>query len=121
MPEMTGLDLIRELAATVAESDRPQILMMMAHATVESAIKAMKLGALDYLQKPFEVDELLGVVGRAIEHQRLRTQHRYLLNERREEFNQYGIVGRSRQMQAVIHTAELVAESKSTVHISGET
>ena len=121
MPEMTGLDLIRELATTVAESDRPQILMMTAHATVESAIEAMKLGALDYLQKPFEVDELLVVVGRAIEHQRLRTQHRYLLNERREEFNQYGIVGRSRQMQAVIHTAELVAESKSTVLISGET
>ena len=121
MPEMTGLDLIRELTTTVPESDRPQILMMTAHATVESAIEAMKLGALDYLQKPFEVDELLVVVGRAIEHQRLRTQHRYLLNERREEFNQYGIVGRSRQMQEVIHTAELVAESKSTVLISGET
>ena len=121
MPEMTGLDLVRDLATTVAESDRPQILMMTAHATVESAIEAMKLGALDYLQKPFEVDELLVVVGRAIEHQRLRTQHRYLLNERREEFNQYGIVGRSRQMQEVIHTAELVAESKSTVLISGET
>ena len=41
----------------------------------------------------------------------------YLLNERREEFNQYGIVGRSRQMQEVIHTAELVAESKSTILI----
>ena len=121
MPEMTGLDLIRELATTVVESDRPQILMMTAHATVDSAIEAMKLGALDYLQKPFEVDELLVVVGRAIEHQRLRTQHRYLLNERREEFNQYGIVGRSRQMQEVIRTAELVAESKSTVLISGET
>ena len=121
MPAMTGLDLVRELSATVQESERPQILMMTAHATVESAIEAMKLGAFDYLQKPFEVDELLVVVGRAIEHQRLRTQHRYLLNERREEFNHYGIVGRSRQMQEVIHTAELVAESKSTILITGET
>ena len=121
MPEMTGLDLIRELSSSVAESERPQILMMTAHATIESAIEAMKLGACDYLQKPFEVDELIVVVGRAIEHQRLRTQHRYLLSERREEFNQYGIVGRSSRMQEVIHTAELVAESKSTILITGET
>ena len=64
---------------------------------------------------------MLVVVRRAIEHQRLRTEHWYLLNERRKEFNQYGIVGRSRQMQEVIHTAELVAETKSTVLITGET
>jgi DNA-binding NtrC family response regulator len=121
MPDMTGLDLIRELATEVAEHERPQILMMTAHASVDSAIAAMKLGAFDYLQKPFEVDELLVVVGRAIEHQRLRTEHRYLLNERREEFNQYGIVGRSRQMQEVMQTAELVAKTKSTVLITGET
>ena len=55
MPELTGLDLIRELhASTTPERERPQILMMTAHATVESAIEAMKLGAFDYLQKPFE-------------------------------------------------------------------
>ena len=62
MPELTGLDLIRELVGAVAEAERPQILMMTAHATVESAIEAMKLGALDYLQKPFEIDEFLVVV-----------------------------------------------------------
>ena len=70
MPELSGLDLIRELVASTAEAERPQILMMTAHATVESAIEAMKLGALDYLQKPFEIDELLVVVRRAIEHER---------------------------------------------------
>ena len=96
MPELTGLDLIRELVASTPANERPQILMMTAHATIESAIEAMKLGALDYLQKPFEIDELLVVVNRAIDHQRLRTQHGYLLSERDEEFNQYGIVGRSR-------------------------
>src|SRR5262249_52429124 len=94
MPDMTGLDLIPDLAAATIESERPQVLMMTAHATVESAIAAMKLGALDYLQKPFEIDELLVVVQRAMEHQSLRTQHRYLLAERDEEFNHYGIVGR---------------------------
>ena len=76
MPELTGLDLIRELVGTTVEGERPQILLMTAHATVESAIEAMKLGALDYLQKPFDIDELLVVVDRALDHQRLRTQHR---------------------------------------------
>src|SRR4051794_37029607 len=121
MPELTGIDLIRELVATTPAGDRPQILMMTAHATVESAIEAMKLGALDYLQKPFEIDELLVLVRRALEHQRLSTQHRYLISERDAEFNHYGIVGRSRRMQEVIHTAELVAKSKSTILITGET
>ena len=121
MPDATGLDLIRELVAATGETERPQILMMTAHATIESAIEAMKLGALDYLQKPFEVDELLVVVRRALDHQRLRSHQRYLLNERDEEFNHYGIVGRSRAMEEVIRKAELVAETKSTVLISGET
>ena len=121
MPDMTGLDVIREVSASVPEGDRPQILMMTAYATMDSAIEAMKLGAFDYLQKPFEVDELLVVVRRVLEHQRLRTQHRYLLSEQREAFDQYGIVGRSARMQEVIRLAELVAGSRSTVLITGET
>ncbi|HXW04580.1 MAG TPA: sigma-54 dependent transcriptional regulator [Vicinamibacterales bacterium] len=120
MPELTGLDLIRELASAPA-GERPQVVMMTAHATVESAIEAMKLGAFDYLQKPFEIDELIVVAGRALDHQRLRTEHRYLISERDAEFNQYGIVGRSRRMQEVIRTAEVVARSRSTVLITGET
>src|SRR5205814_7800653 len=99
MPDMTGLDLIKELVASTHENERPQILMMTAHATVESAIEAMKLGALDYLQKPFEIDELLVVVRRALEHQRLRTEYRYLVSERDEQFDHYGIIGRSRAME----------------------
>ena len=121
MPDLTGLDFIRELVGSTPEAERPQILMMTAHATIESAIEAMKLGALDYLQKPFEVEELLVVVRRALEHQRLSSHQRYLLNERDEEFNHYGILGRSRVGEEVIHKAGLVAETKSTVLITGET
>ena len=121
MPEKTGLELIRELVSSTAEGERPQIVMMTAHATVESAIEAMKLGAFDYLQKPFEVEELLVVARRALEHQRLRTQNRYLLSEREEEFDHYGIVGRSRAVQEVIRQLELVAQARSTVLITGET
>ena len=141
MPELSGLELIRELVGASPEGrgaggggssdrgagapgqieDRPQIVMMTAHATVESAIEAMKLGALDYLQKPFEIDELLVVVRRALDHQRLRSEYRYMVSERDEQFDHYGIIGRSRAMEEVIHRAERVAETKSTVLITGET
>jgi DNA-binding NtrC family response regulator len=121
MPDVTGLDLIRDITGTMPEGERPQILMMTAHATVESALAAMKLGALDYLQKPFEIDELVVVVERAVEHQRLRGQHGYLLAERDEEYDHYGIVGKSRLMQEAVRTAGLVAQTKSTTLITGET
>ena len=120
MPDLTGLDLIRDLNG-VASAEKPQIVMMTAHATIESAIEAMKLGAFDYLQKPFEVDELLVVASRALDHQRLHTHHRYLISERDAEFNHYGIFGKNRRMQEVIRTAQVVAQSKSTVLITGET
>jgi DNA-binding NtrC family response regulator len=121
MPGLNGIDLIRSLVTTTPESERPQIVMMTAHATVADAIEAMKLGALDFLEKPFEVDHLIVTVARAVEHQRLRTEHRYLLSERDEEFSHYGIVGRSRAIQEAVHRAERVAETKSTVLITGET
>jgi two-component system, NtrC family, response regulator AtoC len=121
MPDRTGLELIREVVEAGGEGERPEIVMMTAHATVESAIAAMKLGAIDYLQKPFEVDELLVVARRAVEHHRLRTQQRYLISEREEEFDHYGIVGRSRSMLELIETIARVALSRSTVLILGET
>ena len=121
MPQLSGLDLIREYVGSTPENERSQILMMTAHATVESAIEAMKLGALDYLQKPFEIDELLVVARRALEHQRLTVEYRYLRTERDEQFGNYGIVGRSRLMKDIIERAERVALTKSTVLITGET
>jgi len=121
MPQLSGLDLIREYVASVPEGERAQVLMMTAHATVDSAIEAMKLGALDYLQKPFEIDELLVVVRRALDHQRLRIEHRYLRSERDEQFDHYGIIGRSASIQDIIRRAERVAETKSTILITGET
>ena len=121
MPELGGLEVIKQVLATAQSGDRPQIVMMTAHATVESAVEAMKLGALDYLQKPFDIDEFLVVVRRAVELERLRTHQRYLLDERDEHFHHYGIVGRSKGILEVVRLARLVAESRSTVLITGET
>src|SRR5687767_12887705 len=121
MPDGTGLDVIRELASSTPEAERPAVVMMTAHGSIESAVEAMKLGARDYLQKPFEVDELLVLARRALEDLRARTGLRYLLSERDAEFNHYGIIGKSRAVLDVIARAELVAESKSTVLVTGET
>jgi len=121
MPGMTGLELIREVAASMPEAERPQIVMMTAHGSAQIVREAFKLGVEDYLEKPFEVDELLALARRAVRSHRLQNEKQYLLSERAAEFNHYGIVGRSRAMEDVIHRADLVAATKSTVLITGET
>ena len=84
--------------------------MMTAHGTVRNAVEAMKLGVRDYLQKPFDIDELLVSVRRTVEEQQARSGLRYLLSEQKAQFGQYGIVGRSRAVQDVIARVELVAQ-----------
>ncbi|HTM05343.1 MAG TPA: sigma-54 dependent transcriptional regulator [Vicinamibacterales bacterium] len=121
MPGMTGLELIREVAATLPESERPLMVMMTAHGSTQIVREAFKLGVEDFLEKPFEVNELLALARRAVRSQRLQTEKQYLLSERDAEFNHYGIIGRSRAMQDVLQRAELVAQTKSTVLVTGET
>jgi DNA-binding NtrC family response regulator len=121
MPGMTGLEFIREIAQATPPGERPQIVMMTAHGTTQLVREAFKLGVEDFLEKPFEVDELLALARRAVKSQRLETERQYLISERDADFNHYGIVGRSRAMQAVIERAARVAETKSTVLITGET
>ena len=97
------------------------MVMMTAHGSTQIVREAFKLGVEDFLEKPFEIDELLALARRAVRSQRLQTEKQYLISERDAEFNHYGIVGRSRAMQEVIQRAELVAQTKSTVLITGET
>jgi DNA-binding NtrC family response regulator len=121
MPDRSGVDVVKELVATTPDSERPAIVMMTAHGSVESAVEAMKLGAHDYLQKPFEVEELLLTARRALAAQRARTELTYLRNERDADFDHYGIVGRSKVMIDISRRIELVAQSRSTVLLTGET
>ena len=121
MPGMTGLEFIREIAASTPESERPQLVLMTAHGSPQIVREAFKLGIEDFLEKPFEVDELMALARRAVKSHRLSTEKQYLISERDAEFNHYGIVGRSRAMQAVLQRVELVAQTKSTVLITGET
>jgi two-component system NtrC family response regulator len=121
MPDRSGMDVVKTLVATTPDGERPAIVMMTAHGSVESAVEAMKLGAHDYLQKPFEVDELLLTARRALLAQRARSELTYLRSERDADFDHYGIVGRSKVMLDVSKRIELVAQSRSTVLLTGET
>jgi DNA-binding NtrC family response regulator len=121
MPGLSGMELIREIAQTMTPAERPQIVMMTAHGSTQIVREAFKLGVEDFLEKPFEIDELLALARRAVKHVRAETERQYLISERDADFNHYGIVGRSRGMQDVITRADLVAQTKSTVLITGET
>ena len=121
MQGMTGLELIRELSSTMTDSERPQMVLMTAHGSTQIVRDAFKMGVEDFLEKPFEVDELLALARRSVKSHRLQTQKQYLISERDAEFNHYGIIGRSKPMQDVLTRCGLVAETKSTVLVTGET
>ena len=117
MPGMDGIELLKNI-----RKDSPQVpvLMITAYATVETAVEAMKLGAHDYITKPFAMDELKIVVGKAFERQRLLVQRDLLLSEIRTQYDTEGIIGVSGGMRDVVDMAMSVAPSRATVLIEGE-
>lgn len=117
MPRMDGLTLIRE--ARAAGSDIP-IIMMTAFATVSTAVEAMKAGAFDYLQKPFEAEALSVLVERALEHGRLQRENEALRASVSDMQRQRTLIGRSAVMTALREQLDRVAASHSTVLITGE-
>ncbi len=117
MPGTSGLDVLER----VKELDPAcQVIVVTAYATPDSAIRAMKQGAYDYLQKPFKLDEVKVVVERALEKYDLVSENLYL-KQRLEERGRFGeIVGRSEPMQEVFELITRVAPTPSTVLITGE-
>ena len=116
MPQIDGLQLLERLRS---EGEDIPVIMMTAHGTSSSAIRAMQMGAYDYLPKPFDNDEVLVVVKRLFEHQALASRVRAL--ERREEDLRERMIGRSPAMREIYKTIGRVADSDASVLISGET
>jgi DNA-binding NtrC family response regulator len=88
---------------------------------VKDAVGAIKQGAADFISKPFQFDELLHVIESALEQRRLRSENAYLRAQLQERYRLDGILGRSRVMRDLFHLLETVAQSSSTVLITGET
>ncbi len=117
MPDGNGLDLLREIKMHGAA---PAVILMTAYTSTKSAIEAMKLGAYDYVPKPFDVDELKVVIHRALEKTRLAEENVYLRRELAERYAFKNIIGRSSRMQSIFTLIDRVARTASTVLIHGE-
>ncbi len=113
MPGMNGVEFIRELQQREVES---QVVMVTAHGTVETAVQAMRYGAFDYIQKPFGVDELEGLVGRAFQQQWVHGSRSMILND----LNQVGMLGDSPAMRQLKEKIAQVAPTDVTILITGE-
>jgi len=117
MPKMDGIELLQKIRAQ--HPDVPVVLMT-AFATISTAVQAMRLGAFDYVQKPFESEEILMVVDRAVEHQKLVTENQ-AFRANAEAAPPKVLVGDGMAMQAVRERIGQVAASNSaTVMISGD-
>ncbi|MCW5551066.1 MAG: sigma-54-dependent Fis family transcriptional regulator [Verrucomicrobiae bacterium] len=115
LPGVSGLELISKLRAS---QPRLPIIMMTAHGTTETAIQATKLGAYEYLVKPFEVDELLDLVASVVEQSRLMTEEVELGESHSAP---RALVGNSRVMQSIYKQIGRIAATPVTVLIRGET
>ena len=117
MPDLDGFDLIRDIKATAAP---PHIVMITAFGSIETAIKAVKLGAYDYITKPFELEELVLVADKALAERNLRQQVARLQREVEGRYQFGNIVGRSDAMQEVLSLVSRIASSNVSVLITGE-
>lgn len=112
MPYQSGLDVL-----TAAKSLHPLslVILMTAHGTIESAIEAMKLGAFNYLLKPFSPEALEGSLQKAEEHLRLKTENRFLRDE-----NLPPLIAQSASMKKILRDLDKIAKAQASVFITGE-
>ncbi|HKY32950.1 MAG TPA: sigma-54 dependent transcriptional regulator [Candidatus Polarisedimenticolia bacterium] len=118
LPDMTGLDVLKDVV------DRRQdipVILMTAYSTVETAVEAIKLGAFDYINKPFNQEEMILLIAKALETSRLRREVRAMRRQQEEQYGLTNIVGSSQAMREVFRMIHKVGRSAaSTVLITGE-
>lgn len=117
MPEMNGLqviDKIKEMDITTP------IIMMSAYGTIPEAVEAMKLGAVDYLIKPFDLDELRMTLDRMIRQDEIKNENQYYREEEDKRFNFKEIIGQSQAIKKVLEMIRQVAPLPTTVMLTGE-
>jgi len=118
--KMPGLDGLQLLGALKERLPDLPIIIMTAYGTVDKAVKAMKKGAFDYITKPFENEQMLLSVARALELSRLVRQNRMLQGQVASRYGFESLVGQSRSMREVYALIEKVAPTKTTVLVDGE-
>jgi len=117
MPIMGGLDLLK--AARVV-SPATEFVIITGHGTIETAVDAMKMGAYDFVEKPFSTTTTLKVVGKALEKQQLIAENLELRRRLEEIQNSHDIIGKSEVMRQAVETSRQVASSSATILLTGE-
>ena len=117
MPEITGMDLLRAVQKTMPDT---LFIMITAYGTIETAVEAMRLGAYDYLTKPFSPDELSLVAKKALSMKSLVEENRILKTQLVEHYSFSNIVGKSAKMKEVFDLMGRVAQTNSNILILGE-
>jgi two-component system response regulator PilR (NtrC family) len=117
MPRMSGMELLRYV-----RENRPDIpiVMITAYGTIKQAVEALKAGAMDYIVKPFDVEELKIIVAQGMEKKRLKEENLFLKKELKEKFDFENMIGKSKVMQEIYNLIEKVAGTDSTVLVTGE-
>ncbi len=116
MPGMTGLELMNKLKEKYPETE---ILLLTGHASIESAIQAMKQGAYDYLPKPFNISELEIHIHKAYEKVKLARREQQWVDQLNYESSRYQLIGSSPAMQRIVQLIQKVAPADATVLIRG--
>ncbi len=117
LPDINGLDLLEKLKAI---DPSPEVIMVTAVKEIQTAVRAIKLGAYEYIIKPFLVDDVIHIINRALEKHRLLKEVTYLRNEL-ERFHPFQeIVGDSEKMKRVFELISTIADSEGAVLIQGE-
>jgi DNA-binding NtrC family response regulator len=117
MDKVGGLDILRECREILPQTP---VILITAYKTVETAIEAMKLGAYDYITKPFKVDELQLTIQRALDNQSLVRENRNLRQIVKEKYRFENIIGTSVKMQVIYNLIAKVADTDSTILIQGD-
>lgn len=117
MPRMTGIDLLQSLRQ--AGLDVP-VVVMTAHGTIDTAVQAMRLGAYDYVTKPFDGEKILALADRAVAHGLLQRENEALRAELSDSVRPRQLVGVSAAIRQITERIALVANSQATVLVQGE-
>jgi two-component system response regulator PilR (NtrC family) len=117
MPGMDGIEVLQKIKKI---DPGAAVIIITAYGSVETAIAAMKIGALDYIQKPFKHDELLRTIERAVERRRLQEENLRLKDELRQKFSFSNIIGKGPAMKAVFDLIKAAAPTRSTILLQGE-
>jgi two-component system NtrC family response regulator len=117
MPGMDGLDLL-----TIAQEIKPDlpVIFITAFGTIEMAVEAMKLGAYDYITKPFDLDDFMHTVEKALDYHRLLDENLRLKKELKDRDSFSNIIAASKPMQEIFNSVRKVANTDTTVLITGE-